>query len=71
MVAACGSGIFPGVCVVADVCRDELLFGIDAEAAFNSKGSSYNSLAQVPRKANLHDQIQDITFEFFANLSGF
>jgi enamine deaminase RidA (YjgF/YER057c/UK114 family) len=25
---------FPAVCVVADVCRDELLFEIDAEAAF-------------------------------------
>jgi enamine deaminase RidA (YjgF/YER057c/UK114 family) len=27
-----GLGEFPGVCVVADVCRDELLFEIDAEA---------------------------------------
>ena len=25
---------FPGICVVADICRDELLFEIDAEVAF-------------------------------------
>ena len=30
---------FPAVCIVADVCRDELLFEIDAEAAVNKKGS--------------------------------
>ena len=44
MAAARGLENFPGVCVVADVCRDELLFEIDAEVAFNNKGSSYNSL---------------------------
>jgi enamine deaminase RidA (YjgF/YER057c/UK114 family) len=27
---------FPGVCVVADICRDELLFEIDAEVAFTN-----------------------------------
>jgi len=26
---------FPAVCVVADVCRDDLLFEIDGEAAIN------------------------------------
>jgi len=30
---------FPAVCVVADVCREELLFEIDAEAAVGRKGS--------------------------------
>jgi len=30
---------FPAVCIVADVCRDELLFEIDAEAAVGKKGS--------------------------------
>jgi hypothetical protein len=34
MAEARGLGEFPGVCVVADICRDELLFEIDAEAAF-------------------------------------
>lgn len=29
---------FPAVCIVADVCRDELLFEIDAEAAVEKKG---------------------------------
>jgi enamine deaminase RidA (YjgF/YER057c/UK114 family) len=32
MAQACGLEEFPAVCVVADVCRDELLFEIDAEA---------------------------------------
>ena len=30
---------FPAVCVVADVCREELLFEIDAEAVVEKKGS--------------------------------
>jgi enamine deaminase RidA (YjgF/YER057c/UK114 family) len=30
---------FPAVCVVADVCREELLFEIDAEAVVGRKGS--------------------------------
>jgi enamine deaminase RidA (YjgF/YER057c/UK114 family) len=29
---------FPGVCVVADICRDELLFEIDAEVVFHFDG---------------------------------
>ena len=32
--ASRGLDDFPGVCVVADVCREELLFEIDAEVAF-------------------------------------
>jgi enamine deaminase RidA (YjgF/YER057c/UK114 family) len=39
MAAARGLQDLPSVCVVADVCRDELLFEIDAEAAINKKGS--------------------------------
>ncbi len=35
MAAERGLADFPAVCVVADVCRDELLFEIDAEAALN------------------------------------
>jgi enamine deaminase RidA (YjgF/YER057c/UK114 family) len=38
IVEARGLGDFPAVCVVADVCRDELLFEIDAEAAFVPSG---------------------------------
>ena len=33
MAADRGLGDFPGVCVVADICREELLFELDAEAA--------------------------------------
>jgi enamine deaminase RidA (YjgF/YER057c/UK114 family) len=29
---------FPAVCIVADVCRDELLFEIDAEAVVGKEG---------------------------------
>jgi enamine deaminase RidA (YjgF/YER057c/UK114 family) len=32
-----GLNEFPGICIVADVCRDELLFEMDAEAAFNKQ----------------------------------
>ena len=35
MAAARGLEEFPAVCVVADICRDELLFEIDAEVVFN------------------------------------
>jgi enamine deaminase RidA (YjgF/YER057c/UK114 family) len=38
MAQARGLEEFPAVCVVADVCRDELLFEIDAEAAIERKG---------------------------------
>jgi enamine deaminase RidA (YjgF/YER057c/UK114 family) len=34
IIAARGIERFPAVCVVADICRDELLFEMDAEAAF-------------------------------------
>jgi enamine deaminase RidA (YjgF/YER057c/UK114 family) len=34
MAARRGIEEFPGICVVADMCRDELLFEIDAEVAF-------------------------------------
>jgi len=34
MAAERGLEDFPGVCIVADVCREELLFEIDAEVAF-------------------------------------
>ena len=37
MAADRGLGDFPGVCVVADICRDELLFEIDAEAAIGGR----------------------------------
>jgi len=42
MAAARGLGDFPCVCVVADICREELLFEIDAEAIVKAgfKGSS-------------------------------
>jgi enamine deaminase RidA (YjgF/YER057c/UK114 family) len=40
MAAARGLQDLPAVCVVADVCRDELLFEMDAEAAANKQGSS-------------------------------
>jgi enamine deaminase RidA (YjgF/YER057c/UK114 family) len=36
MAADRGLKIFPAVCVVADVCREELLFEIDAEAVISS-----------------------------------
>ena len=36
MASARGLGEFPGVCVVADVCRDELLVEIDAEVAVDA-----------------------------------
>jgi enamine deaminase RidA (YjgF/YER057c/UK114 family) len=39
MAVARGLEDLPAVCVVADVCRDELLFEMDAEAAINKKGS--------------------------------
>jgi enamine deaminase RidA (YjgF/YER057c/UK114 family) len=38
MAAARGLSDFPAVCIVADVCREELLFEIDAEAVVR-KGS--------------------------------
>jgi len=38
MAEARGLGEFPGVCVVADICREELLFEIDAEAVFVPSG---------------------------------
>jgi enamine deaminase RidA (YjgF/YER057c/UK114 family) len=34
IIAARGIERLPAVCVVADICRDELLFEMDAEAAF-------------------------------------
>jgi enamine deaminase RidA (YjgF/YER057c/UK114 family) len=39
MAATRGLEDLPAVCVVADVCRDELLFEIDAEAVVERKGS--------------------------------
>jgi enamine deaminase RidA (YjgF/YER057c/UK114 family) len=39
MAAARGLDEFPGVCVVADVCREELLFEIDAEAVVKKGGA--------------------------------
>ena len=39
MAAARGLQDLPAVCVVADVCRDELLFEMDAEAVVEKKGS--------------------------------
>ena len=39
IAAARGLQDLPAICVVADVCRDELLFEIDAEAAIDKKGS--------------------------------
>jgi enamine deaminase RidA (YjgF/YER057c/UK114 family) len=38
MAAARGLGDFPCVCVVADICREELLFEIDAEAVVKKGG---------------------------------
>ena len=40
---------FPAVCIVADVCRDELLFEIDAEAAVGKEGSRIQG-AKVSRE---------------------
>jgi enamine deaminase RidA (YjgF/YER057c/UK114 family) len=38
IAAARGLENFPGICVVADICRDELLFEMDAEVAFSRGG---------------------------------
>ncbi len=37
MVAARGLKRFPGLCVIADICRKELLFEMDAEVAFDRR----------------------------------
>ena len=49
MAQARGLEEFPAVCVVADVCRDELLFEIDAEAVVKIKGSRIQ-VVEGPRK---------------------
>jgi enamine deaminase RidA (YjgF/YER057c/UK114 family) len=36
MIAARGLERFPAICVVADICRDELLFEMDAEVVINN-----------------------------------
>jgi hypothetical protein len=39
MAADRGVADFPAVCIVADVCREELLFEIDAEAAVRKEST--------------------------------
>jgi len=52
-----GLGEFPGICVVADICRDELLFELDAElaldrsAVFSSVASEMTGMGQTVRRA--------------------
>jgi len=44
MAADLGLADFPAVCIMADVCKEELLFEIDAEAAVR-KGSGCGLMA--------------------------
>ena len=48
MAKECGLEEFPAVCIVADVCREELLFEIDGEAVVRGKGDQ-GSMVQVKR----------------------
>jgi enamine deaminase RidA (YjgF/YER057c/UK114 family) len=53
MAADRGLADFPAVCVVADVCREELLFEIDAEAVVGRKGfkGSSGQVAQGKKRS--------------------
>jgi hypothetical protein len=56
-----GLAEFPGICVVADICRDELLFELDAELALDrsavvsSVASEMTGMGQTVRRA-LYEQ---------------
>ena len=64
MAAERGLEDLPAVCVVADVCRDELLFEMDAEAAFNNRVQEVKDLrVQAAHKLiNVEDGVQNNNF---------